>query len=350
MTTESSEPLITSRSTTATLPSVNALKSQLPLDEQLVRRVEEQREAVRAILDGRDQRMLVVVGPCSLHDRASAIEYAERLAALSRELDDQLLLVMRAYIEKPRTTVGWKGLLYDPFLDGSDDMASGLEVCRSLLIELLQRGVPLATELLNPMAAGYFADLMAWGAIGARTTESQVHRELVSGLPFPVGFKNGTSGSFKVACDAMGAAAGSHHYFGMSDEGTPSMLASTGNAHTHLVLRGGADGPNHDAASIQAATETLKGAGYRANMMVDCSHGNSGKNPALQPVVLGDVVTQRVEGSSGLVSVMIESHLNEGKQPLSASLEYGVSITDGCLGWTQTEEVLRDAATRLAHA
>ncbi|WP_034578593.1 3-deoxy-7-phosphoheptulonate synthase [Carnimonas nigrificans] len=347
MTTDTTEAVTSQPVLNGQLPSIACLRDQFPLTPELTRRIAQQREQVRNIINGQDSRMLVVVGPCSLHDRRSALEYAERLASLSRQVDDQLLLVMRAYIEKPRTTVGWKGLLYDPFLDGSDDMASGLEMSRALMIELLERGVPLANELLNPMVAGYFSDLLAWGAIGARTTESQVHRELVSGLPFPTGFKNGTDGSFGAACDAIGASARAHHYFGLSETGMPSMVATLGNPDTHMVLRGGRNGPNHDEQSIALARTALEQAGYCPSIMVDCSHGNSLKDPTRQPLVFEDVVRQRLNGERSLHSVMIESHLEEGKQPISNAMRYGVSVTDGCLGWENTATLLRQAADRL---
>lgn len=260
------------------LPSPAVLRQRLPLPNALAERIAADRDAIRAVLDGRDSRLLVVVGPCSLHDRTSALEYAERLAELAAQVDDQLLLVMRAYVEKPRTTVGWKGLLYDPHLDGSGDMAEGLRLSRQLMLDILERGLPLATELLQPMAAGYFDDLLGWAAIGARTSESQVHREMVSGLDLPVGFKNGTDGSVGIACDAMRSAAHPHQHFGIDDLGHPALLHTAGNPDTHLVLRGGHGAPNHDAASVAAAREALQRQGIAPRIMVDCSHANSGKD------------------------------------------------------------------------
>ncbi|MGJ8516023.1 3-deoxy-7-phosphoheptulonate synthase [Carnimonas bestiolae] len=350
MTTDTTEPVTSMPVQNGQLPSIDGLRDQFPLSTKMTRRIAQQREQIRDIINGRDSRMLVVVGPCSLHERRSAIEYAERLASLSQQVDDQLLLVMRAYVEKPRTTVGWKGLVYDPFLDGSDDMASGLEISRALMIELLERGVPLANELLNPMVAGYFSDLLAWGAIGARTTESQIHRELVSGLPFPTGFKNGTDGAFGAACDAIGASANAHRYFGISDAGVPAMLTTLGNPDTHMVLRGGRSGPNYDEQSIALARSALEQAGYLPSIMVDCSHGNSLKDPARQPSVFDDVIRQRLLGEKSLHSVMIESHLEEGKQSISSDMRYGVSVTDGCLGWENTAALLLKAADRLRAA
>ncbi len=327
------------------LPSPHLLKQQMPLCTALAHQVEQHREAVRAILEGRDPRLLVIVGPCSLHDPRSALEYADRLAALAAEVDDQLLLVMRAYVEKPRTTVGWKGLAYDPHLDGSDDMHAGLALSRGLMLGMLERGLPIATELLQPMAAGYFDDLLSWAAIGARTTESQIHREMVSGLGLPVGFKNGTDGGVAIACDAIRSASHPHRHFGIDAQGYPAIVETLGNPDTHLVLRGGHKGPNHAAADVEQARQGLAKAGLAARIMVDCSHANSGKDPARQPAVLEDVLGQRAAGDRTLVGVMLESHLFDGCQPLGkGALKYGVSITDGCLGWASTEALLRKAA------
>jgi 3-deoxy-7-phosphoheptulonate synthase len=340
-------PPSTTRRRATPLPSPTDLRQRLPLSTALASQVQTQREAIRAVLDGSDPRLLVVVGPCSLHDPISALEYADRLAALAPEVSDQLLLVMRAYVEKPRTTIGWKGLVYDPQLDGSGDMAGGLELSRRLMLAMLERGLPVATELLQPLVAGYFDDLLGWAAIGARTSESQVHRELVSGLDLPVGFKNGTDGSLSIACDAMRSAAHPHQHFGVDDLGRPALVETDGNPDTHLVLRGGHSGPNHDAASVAVARASLEKQGIAARIMVDCSHANSGKDPLRQPAVLRDVLDQRLAGDASLRGVMLESHLFDGCQALSAELRYGVSITDGCLGWSGTEAMLREAAERL---
>ncbi|WAN11006.1 3-deoxy-7-phosphoheptulonate synthase [Stutzerimonas balearica] len=329
------------------LPSPAVLRQRLPLSDALAARVHADRNAIRAVLDGRDPRLLVVVGPCSLHDPVAALEYAERLAALAPELSDQLLLVMRAYVEKPRTTVGWKGLLYDPHLDGRGDMAEGLRLSRRLMLDILEAGLPLASELLQPMAASYFDDLLGWAAIGARTSESQIHRELVSGLDLPVGFKNGTDGSLTIACDAMRSAAHPHRHFGIDALGHPALLETHGNPDTHLVLRGGHRGPNHDAASVAQARAALAKQGIAARLVVDCSHANSGKDPLRQPAVLAEVIEQRLAGDVSLRGVMLESNLFDGCQPLSGELRYGVSITDGCLGWTGTERLLRETAEAL---
>ncbi|MDC7825555.1 3-deoxy-7-phosphoheptulonate synthase [Pseudomonas sp. BLCC-B13] len=340
-------PPSTTRRRATPLPSPTDLRQRLPLSAALAAQVHTQREAIRAVLDGSDPRLLVVVGPCSLHDPMSALEYADRLAALAFDVSDQLLLVMRAYVEKPRTTIGWKGLVYDPQLDGSGDMAGGLELSRRLMLAMLERGLPVATELLQPLVAGYFDDLLGWAAIGARTSESQVHRELVSGLDLPVGFKNGTDGSLSIAFDAMRSAAHPHQHFGVDDLGRPALVETAGNPDTHLVLRGGHSGPNHDAASVAVARASLEKQGIAARIMVDCSHANSGKDPLRQPVVLRDVLDQRLAGDASLRGVMLESHLFDGCQALSAELRYGVSITDGCLGWSGTEAMLREAAERL---
>lgn len=329
------------------LPSPAVLRQRLPLNAALADRVQTDRNAIRAVLDGKDPRLLVVVGPCSLHDPVSAREYADRLAELAPQVDDRLLLVMRAYVEKPRTTVGWKGLVYDPRLDGSGDMAEGLSASRRLMLDILERGLPIATELLQPLAAGYFDDLLGWAAIGARTSESQIHRELVSGLGLPVGFKNGTDGSLGIACDAMRSAEHAHQHFGIDDLGHPALLQTRGNPDTHLVLRGGHTGPNYDEHSIIKARDALLRQGIAPRIMVDCSHANSGKNPLRQPAVLEAVIDQRLAGDFSLRGVMLESHLFDGCQPLSSELRYGVSITDGCLGWTATEGMLRQAADRL---
>ncbi|KGU82706.1 3-deoxy-7-phosphoheptulonate synthase [Pseudomonas mediterranea] len=332
------------------LPSSLQLKHQLPLSHALSQQVDTHRQTVRAILDGEDARLLVIVGPCSLHDPKSALEYAANLARLAHEVSDSMLLVMRAYVEKPRTTVGWKGLAYDPDLDGSDDMAGGLTLSRELMREMLQLGLPVATELLQPMAANYFDDLLSWVAIGARTTESQIHREMASGLGMPVGFKNGTDGGVGIACDAMRSAAHPHRHFGVDSQGHPAIIQTQGNPDTHLVLRGGHRGPNYDRQSVAQIHNDLNRLKIPARIMVDCSHANSGKDPSRQPEVFNDVLAQRLQGNRALIGMMIESHLFEGCQPISPSMRYGVSVTDGCLGWESTERLLRQAHRQLLSA
>ncbi|MCU0117550.1 3-deoxy-7-phosphoheptulonate synthase [Pseudomonas sp. B2M1-30] len=332
---------------TLRLPSSLQLKQQLPLSHLLTQQIAAHRQAVRAILNGEDQRMLVIVGPCSIHDPQSAIEYADKLARLARDVSDEMLLVMRAYVEKPRTTVGWKGLAYDPHLDGSDDMAGGLTLSRELMLAMIRLGLPVATELLQPMAAGYFDDLLSWVAIGARTTESQIHREMASGLGMPVGFKNGTDGGVAIAVDAMRSASHPHRHFGVDSQGHPAIIQTAGNADTHLVLRGGHQGPNYDRKSVARINAELDRLKIPDRIMVDCSHANSGKDPSRQPAVFNDVLEQRLQGNRSLIGMMIESHLFEGCQPLNPPLRYGVSVTDGCLGFDATERLLRDAAERL---
>ncbi|WP_101675076.1 3-deoxy-7-phosphoheptulonate synthase [Alloalcanivorax mobilis] len=329
------------------LPGPATLREALPLDAAAAQRLGDHRQAVRAILNGDDDRLLVVTGPCSLHDPEAALDYGRRLAALAGELDDRLLLVMRAYVEKPRTTVGWKGLLYDPHLDGRHDLAEGLRVSRRLLRDLAALGLPLASELLNPLAAAYLEDLLSWAAVGARTTESQIHRELVSGLDLPVGFKNGTDGGVGVARDAMSAAAHPHAHLGMDSHGQSALIQTPGNPDTHLVLRGGHGGPNYHRQAVDAARQALRQAGLNPRVMIDCSHANSGKDPRRQALVLQDVIEQRRDGDAALVGVMLESHINGGNQKFGETLQYGVSITDACLGWNETEQALRQLHAHL---
>ncbi|MDN3521372.1 3-deoxy-7-phosphoheptulonate synthase [Halomonas ramblicola] len=330
------------------LPTAGELRRALPVDPELAGRIEHQRQAVRDILAGRDDRLLVVVGPCSIHDPAAALEYARHLAELAPRVSDRLLPVMRVYVEKPRTTVGWKGLAYDPDLDGSGDMARGLELSRRLMRDIADLGLPVATELLQPMLAPYLEDLLAWVAIGARTTESQLHRELASGLSAAVGFKNATSGDIGVALDAMRAAAHPHGHFGLDAAGRPVVHETAGNPHTHLVLRGGHGEPNYRAPQVRAARRALEDAGLAPRLMVDCSHANARKDHRRQSEVLLDVLAQRLEGESALAGLMLESHLHEGKQPLEPGrLRHGVSITDACIGWETTEHLLLSAAERL---
>ncbi|WP_262138083.1 3-deoxy-7-phosphoheptulonate synthase [Pseudomonas sp. Marseille-Q5117] len=335
---------------TLRLPSSLQLKQQLPLSHSLHQQVNAHRQAVRAILDGEDPRLLVIVGPCSIHDPQSAIEYASKLARLAEDVSGEMLLVMRAYVEKPRTTIGWKGLAYDPHLDGTDDMAAGLTLSRELMLEMIQLGLPVATELLQPMAANYFDDLLSWVAIGARTTESQIHREMASGLNMPVGFKNGTDGGAAVAVDAMRSAAHPHRHFGVDSQGHPAIVQTAGNADTHIVLRGGHQGPNYDATSVANISAELSRLKIPSRIMVDCSHANSGKDPLRQPAVFNDVLEQRLRGNHSLIGMMLESHLFEGGQPRRSARRDGVSITDGCLGFDATERLLTDAARRVAQA
>jgi 3-deoxy-7-phosphoheptulonate synthase len=301
-----------------------------------------------SILAGRDRRLFVVVGPCSIHDPAAAMEYAHKLKALADELAEQLFIVMRVYFEKPRTTVGWKGLINDPHMDDSFCIDEGLHVARRLLVDLNDLGLPCGTEALDPITPQYLGDLIAWSAIGARTTESQTHRELASGLSSPVGFKNGTDGNLDVALNAMLSAAQPHAFLGINGDGQVAVTQTRGNAFGHLILRGGAV-PNYDSVAVSEAESALQTSKLPVNIVVDCSHANSRKNHALQTLVLKDVVHQIVDGNQAIKGVMLESNLFEGNQKLGQpkDLRYGVSITDACLGWDTTAACLRDAATRL---
>ena len=302
------------------------------------------RETVRRILHQEDPRLLIVVGPCSIHDVAGALEYARRLNRLRQELADRMVLVMRVYFEKPRTTIGWKGLINDPNLNGSYDIQTGLKTARKLLVELTEMGLPAATEFLDPIVPQYIADLVSWAAIGARTTESQTHREMASGLSMPVGFKNGTDGSLQIAIDAMGAARHPHSFLGIDGEGVTSIIRTTGNPHGHIVLRGGRQRTNYDPESIAATSSALDRAKLPPGIMVDCSHANSGKQHARQEEVWRSVIDQRVGGAKALIGMMVESYLEEGNQPFPedpSRLVPGVSITDACVGWETTERMLR---------
>jgi 3-deoxy-7-phosphoheptulonate synthase len=302
------------------------------------------------ILQGEDPRLLVVVGPCSIHDIPSAMDYAGRLKALADELSDQLLLVMRVYFEKPRTTVGWKGLINDPRMDDSFHIEEGLYLARRLLVALNDMGLPCGTEALDPITPQYLGDLIAWSAIGARTTESQTHREMASGLSSPVGFKNGTDGDLDVALNAMLSAAQPHAFLGINSAGQVAVTQTRGNPLGHLILRGGAV-PNYDSVAVAQAAAALQAAGLPGNIVVDCSHGNSRKNHALQPLVMRDVMHQVAGGNRAIKGVMLESHLFEGNQKLGQvqDLRYGVSITDACMGWDSTAESLREAAALMRH-
>lgn len=321
------------------------LKRAVPSSDGVREMIAGARAAIADVLEGRDPRFMVILGPCSIHDPHAAYEYARRLKALADDLEDRLLIVMRTYFEKPRTTVGWKGLINDPYLDGSNDIGAGLRKAREVLLTICEMGLPTATEMLDPIVPQYIADLVAWASIGARTTESQTHREMASGLSMPVGFKNSTDGNALVAIQAMLSAQSPHHFLGIDDHGCTCVVETKGNPWGHLILRGGSGGPNYDAASVADAVSQLAKAKLPARMVVDCSHANSNKKPEAQPEVLAEVVRQRVEGQSALVGAMLESHLVGGRQDLGSSpaaLAYGQSITDGCLGWEETERALRE--------
>ncbi|MEI8169483.1 MAG: 3-deoxy-7-phosphoheptulonate synthase [Rhodoferax sp.] len=332
-----------------TLMSPTQLHDEIPASTQATRTVSMARDALANILSGRDPRLLVVVGPCSIHDIAAAMDYAQRLKALAEELKDQLFIVMRVYFEKPRTTVGWKGLINDPRMDDSFLIEEGLRAARRLLIDLNDMGLPCGTEALDPITPQYLGDLIAWSAIGARTTESQTHRELASGLSSPVGFKNGTDGNLEVALNAMLSAAQPHSFLGINGDGQVAITHTRGNAFGHLILRGGAV-PNYDSVAVAEAEAALTAAKLPVNIVVDCSHANSRKNHALQTLVLKDVVHQIADGNRAIKGVMLESNLFEGNQKLGKpqDLRYGVSITDACIDWDTTATCLRDAAARLS--
>ena len=331
-----------------TLLPPSQLHDHIPASARATQTVSAARRTMASILAGHDRRLFVVVGPCSIHDPQAAMEYAQRLKALADELADQLFIVMRVYFEKPRTTVGWKGLINDPHMDDSFCIDEGLHVARRLLVDLTDLGLPCGTEALDPITPQYLGDLIAWSAIGARTTESQTHRELASGLSSPVGFKNGTDGNLDVALNAMLSAAQPHAFLGINGDGQVAVTQTRGNAFGHLILRGGIV-PNYDSVAVSEAESALQTSKLPVNIVVDCSHANSRKNHALQTLVLKDVVHQIVDGNSSIKGVMLESNLFEGNQKLgnAKDLRYGVSITDACLGWDTTAACLREAATRL---
>ncbi|MES2307545.1 MAG: 3-deoxy-7-phosphoheptulonate synthase [Verrucomicrobiota bacterium] len=329
------------------------LKEEMPISDEAVDLIVKSRNSIDAILNQQDPRLLVVIGPCSIHDPIAAVDYAKRLLDLREKYLDRLFIVMRVYFEKPRTTVGWKGLINDPYLDGSCDIDAGLRMARKLLLEINDLGMPAATELLDNITPQYISDLISWTAIGARTTESQLHREMASGLSMPVGFKNATDGSIQVAMDAMMAASHPHSFVGIDEKGVTSIVKTKGNLSTHVVLRGGRARTNYDAESIADAVTRLKAAGLRPDLMVDCSHANSEKQHMKQEQVWQSVVRQRAEGNRNLTGIMVESNLEEGAQkfPQSRSaLKYGVSITDACLGWKTTESILEWGYQQLQEA
>ena len=329
------------------LISPSVLSYYLPLSDKAAEVVATARRNAEAVLAGKDDRLLVVVGPCSIHDTGAAIEYAARIKEAADRYRDDLVVIMRVYFEKPRTTVGWKGLINDPHLDDSFDINRGLRVARELLIELAEMGVPAGTEFLDTISPQYYADLIAWGAIGARTTESQIHRELASGLSMPVGFKNGTGGSNQIAFDAIRASAGAHHFLSVTKQGIAAIVATSGNKACHIILRGSSQGTNYDADSIGQVTDQLKAVNLNPSVMVDCSHGNSLKDFRNQPAVAQSLCDQITDGNKSITSVMIESNLVAGAQKLSsnlADLTYGQSVTDECVNWETTETMLEEFA------
>ncbi len=336
---------------TVTLTSPVNLRSEVPVTEPVADLVYQSRETVNSILSGNDPRLIVVVGPCSIHNVESALEYAKKLKTLSDKVNDRLLIVMRVYFEKPRTTVGWKGLINDPYLNDTFDISEGLRLARKILIDISDIGLPVATEILEPITPQYISDIISIAAIGARTTESPTHRQMASGLSMPVGFKNGTDGGLQVAIDAMSASKAAHRFLGIDSEGKTCMVKTLGNQSGFLILRGGRSGPNYNAESLEDATKRLSAAEVQPRVMVDCSHANSNKDYTKQSVVWNDVIDQRIKGNDSIIGMMVESNLNPGKQPMTedpADLKYGVSITDGCIGWEETESLILDAYSKLA--
>lgn len=328
----------------------NDLKAKLPISEAAAKAVMDGREVVRNILDRKDHRLFVVVGPCSIHDTEAAIEYGKRLKELQEKVKDSLYLVMRVYFEKPRTTVGWKGLINDPHMNDSFEIEEGLHIGRKLLLDLSELGLPLATEALDPISPQYMQDLISWSAIGARTTESQTHREMSSGLSCAVGFKNGTDGGLEVATNALKSVSHPHNFLGINEEGQVSVVRTKGNQYGHIVLRGGGGKPNYDSVNVALTEQALDKAGLQSNIMVDCSHANSNKDAALQPLVADNVANQILEGNKSIVGLMIESNLNWGNQSIPADLndlQYGVSVTDACIDWDATEKCMLDMHEKL---
>lgn len=334
------------------LISPKELKNKLPITPSIANHVLENRKIIENILNKKDTRLLVAVGPCSIYDPKAALEYAKKLKVLKDELNDNLFIIMRAYFEKPRTTVGWKGYISDPHLKGEGDISEGLFLARKLLIEISELGLPVATEVLDPIVPQYISDMITWASIGARTTESQTHREMASGLSMPVGYKNSTEGSLEVAINAMEAAKHPHYFVGINQEGQTSIIKTKGNPSGHVILRGGRV-PNYDEANIIDSIEKLKKAGFKPNIMIDCSHGNSLKKHENQEGVCKAVIDLRLKGYADVIGLMIESNLFEGNQKVPADItqiKYGVSITDACISWETTERVLREAASKLKNA
>lgn len=337
---EKEDPLITP----------DEIKTLLPLNKLLENQIATSRQHIVNILEHKDPRLLIVVGPCSIHDTKAAIEYAKKLKKLSDELNEQLYIVMRVYFEKPRTTVGWKGLINDPHMDSTFDINHGLKKARQLLLDITKIGLPIATEALDPNTPQYIADLISWAAIGARTTESQTHREMASGLSMPVGFKNGTDGSLDVAINAMKSASMPHRFVGINQFGLVSILQTQGNPHGHVILRGGKT-PNYDAQHVNQCEIEMKNSGLTPNLMIDCSHSNSNKDYRRQPLVVDSIIEQIKNGNQSIIGVMIESHLHEGNQSSELpkhEMKYGISVTDACINWSTTETLMHKMANDLA--
>lgn len=335
---------------TETLITPEALKKEMPLSDKAAETVASSRQAIYDIMDGKDHRLFVVVGPCSIHDVEAARDYAQRLKKLADEVSDTILIVMRVYFEKPRTTVGWKGLINDPHLNDTFDIEQGLHIGRRLLLDINELGLPAATEALDPISPQYLQDTIAWSAIGARTTESQTHREMSSGLSMAIGFKNGTDGSLDVAVNAMKSVSHPHSFLGIDQQGKVAIIRTKGNNYGHVVLRGGGGKPNYDSVSVALCEQALEKAGLRKSIMVDCSHANSSKDPAIQPLVLQDISHQILEGNTSIQGLMVESNINWGNQSIPenlADLKYGVSLTDACIDWPTTEKAIREMRDKL---
>jgi 3-deoxy-7-phosphoheptulonate synthase len=333
-----------------TLITPSQIKAEIPLSEKAVEVVNKGRADVQNILERTDHRLIVVIGPCSIHDTKAAIDYAHRLKELSDKVDDTLVLVMRVYFEKPRTTVGWKGLINDPYLDDSFRISDGLKIGRQLLLDISNIGLPTSTEALDPISPQYMQDMIAWSAIGARTTESQTHREMASGLSSAVGFKNGTDGGLTVAINALQSVSEPHRFLGINSDGQVAIITTTGNPHSHIVLRGGDDKPNYDSVSVSVCERVLMKHNIVPNLMIDCSHANSNKNHELQPLVIENVTNQILEGNRSIIGVMVESNIGAGNQkggPDLSKLKYGVSITDKCIDWETTEQSLLEMRDKL---
>lgn len=334
----------------STLISPEELKTRLPLHPETAEIVNNNRQVIRNILDRKDHRIFMVVGPCSIHDVGAALDYAERLQKLAEEVQDTIVLVMRVYFEKPRTSVGWKGLINDPDMNDSFKIEEGLHVGRRLLIKLSAMGLPTSTEALDPISPQYLHDIITWSAIGARTTESQTHREMSSGLSSPVGFKNGTDGGLTVAINALQAVSSSHSFLGIDPKGQVSIIRTAGNPYAHIVLRGGKGTTNYDRDSVEECEKACTAAKVTSNIMIDCSHANSNKDHNVQPVVLANLCDQIIQGNKSIVGVMIESNINAGRQDIPkdlTQLQYGVSVTDACIDWDATEKCIRDAREKL---
>lgn len=326
------------------------LKSELPLQGKALESVQKARETIFSILDRKDPRLFIVVGPCSIHDVDAAMDYARRLKALAAKVEDTLYLVMRVYFEKPRTSIGWKGLINDPYLDDSFKIEDGLRKGRKLLLDIVDLGLPTSSEALDPISPQYLQDIIAWSAIGARTTESQTHREMSSGLSSAIGFKNGTDGGLMVAVNAMQSVSNPHRFLGINEQGQVSVVTTKGNRYAHVVLRGGGTGPNYDSVHVAQCEKALRDGGVSTNIMIDCSHANSSKDPYVQPLVLKDVTHQILEGNKSIIGVMLESNINGGNQSIPkdlSQLKYGVSVTDACMDWDTTEKSILEMAQKL---